>query len=253
MATGPAGEVTHVSDHGGEDYLDVLARIHTVLKPRTYLEMGTWTGNSLKLATCKSIAVDPHFQIASDVIGGKPECHFFQMVGDAFFRSHSPRQIFGETTDLAFLDSMHLFEFVLRDFINIEPHCARNSIIALHDCLPTDVHIASRTNDPAERERLSSTHPGWWTGDVCKMLPILRKFRPDLTVVSLDAQPTGLVLITGLYPESRVLRDRYYDIVQEFNAMTLLDYGVQKHLSEAGIVHTRRFERPQDFGPIFWL
>jgi hypothetical protein len=252
MTMEPGSEGTSIPDHKGEEYLEVLARIHTVLQPRTYVEVGTWTGNSLQLASCRAIAVDPHFQITSDVIGTKPECHFYQMGGDAFFRVHSPRQIFGEPVDLAFLDGMHLFEFVLRDFINIEVQCSRNSIIALHDCLPTDVYITSRTNDPAERARLS-TRPGWWTGDVWKMLPILRTFRPDLTIVCLNAFPTGLVLITGLYPESRTLRDRYYEIVQQYRQVSLSEYGFAKFLSEAPLAETTRFRTIQDFGPTFWL
>lgn len=244
--------VTHLPDHQGEDYLDVMGRIHAVLHPRTYFEVGTWTGNSLKLANCRSIAIDPHFQITTDVVGRKPECHLFQMPSDEFFKYHSPKAVFGDTVDFAFLDGMHLFECVLRDFINIESNCSRNSIIALHDCLPPDAYIASRKNDLDEQKKLS-TKPGWWTGDVWKILPVLRKYRPDLVMVCLDAPPTGLVLVTGLYPESRILRDKYFDIVREFEAVSLLDYGLAKLHAEAAVQSTRKLQAIEEFGPIFWL
>jgi hypothetical protein len=244
-------EPTHVPDHAGEDYLNVLERVHDVLRPRTYLEIGTWTGNSLQLANCPAIAIDPRFQITSDVIGKKPQCSFFQKSSDAFFRDHSPRQILGDQLDLVFLDGMHFFEFLLRDFTNVEPHCARNSIVIMHDCIPTDVYIAGRVKSE-ESQRLS-TKPGWWAGDVWKMLLILRKYRPDLTVVCVDAPPTGLVLITGLYPDSRILRDRYQDIVAEFNDLTLAEYGLQAFLSHLNIGSTRSLSGLHGFGPTFWL
>jgi hypothetical protein len=46
----------------------------------------------------------------------------------------------------------------------------------------------------ARRRRRS----GSWTGDVWKLLPILRARRPDLTLLCLNAHTTGLLLIAGL-------------------------------------------------------
>ncbi|MEJ1978106.1 MAG: hypothetical protein WDN49_20310 [Acetobacteraceae bacterium] len=43
----------------GEYYINVLEKIHTLLKPENYLEVGTHEGNSLRLSRCASIAVDP--------------------------------------------------------------------------------------------------------------------------------------------------------------------------------------------------
>jgi predicted O-methyltransferase YrrM len=243
---------TAVPDHAGEDYHEVLRRIHHVLKPKTYLEVGTSTGNSLALAECPSIAIDPSFAVTANVIGKKTQCHFFQMGSDEFFRAHSPQTFLGNTIDLAFLDGMHLFEYLLRDFTNIERHCTRNSIIALHDCIPTDAYITERTNDPAARE-LVSTRPGWWTGDVWKVVLILQKYRPDLTIVCVDAPPTGLVLITNLYPDSRILRDRYQELCTEFGPLSLPDYGLHRFLADLNIVSTRQFTNRQSFGPHFWL
>lgn len=251
MSTDPEA-ATHVPDHSGENYQDVLARIHSVLKPRTYLEVGTWTGNSLKHSRARSIAVDPGFKISSDIMSGKPECHLFQSGSDEFFKRHSPRDILGDTVDFAFLDGMHLFEYALRDFINVENNCAANSIVAMHDCLPTDAYIATRTNGSPEQEKLS-TKPGWWAGDVWKILPILRKYRPDLVMVCLDAPPTGLVLLTGLHPESHILRDHYNEIVQEFGKIDLLRYGIQRLHSEFAPRATRTLQTLSQFGPTFWL
>ena len=46
--------------------------------------------------------------------------------------------------DFAFIDGMHLFEFALRDFMNLERHCTPQSVIMVHDCYPTEREHAER-------------------------------------------------------------------------------------------------------------
>jgi hypothetical protein len=60
--------------------------------------------------------------------------------------------------DLVFIDGMQLFEFALRDLINVERHAAPQTLVAIDDiypCHPTQ----------AERQRRS----GAWTGDIWKV------------------------------------------------------------------------------------
>lgn len=205
---------------GGTFYVDVLREIHEKLKPTSYFEIGTLNGETLKLARCKSVAVDPAFQIQSDVIGEKPACNLYQSTSDAFFARNDVEKILGERIAFAFLDGMHLFEFLLRDFINTEKHCWPNSIIALHDCVPLNAEMASRErimDGPDERYR------NWWTGDVWKVVRILRAYRPDLRVAVFDAPPTGLVLVTGLDPTSDVLGRAYPEIIRQYRDLSLTD------------------------------
>jgi hypothetical protein len=199
----------------GEHYLSCLTQFHDLLRPRTYLEIGTFRGDSLKLAQCAAIAVDPEFQLQSLPIKSTPALCLFQMSSDKFFKSYDPRAILGAPIDLAFLDGMHLIECLLRDFIHTESVCHKQSVIILHDCVPLDLHMATRNMNDLKRRNLSA-HPYWWTGDVWKMLPILWRYRPDLKIEVFNAQPTGLAVIRGLDSESRVLADHYDEIVQEF-------------------------------------
>jgi hypothetical protein len=78
---------------------------------------------------------------------------------------------------------MHHVENALRDFMNVERHSRRSSVIVFDDMLPRDV-------DEAARDR----HTTFWTGDVHKLVTALRRYRPDLTVVEVDSAPTGVAV-----------------------------------------------------------
>jgi hypothetical protein len=56
---------------------------------------------------------------------------------------------------------------------------------------------------------------------VWNLLPILREYRPRLRLHELDCPPPGLFAITRLDPASRVVADRYYEIVDQHAASVL--------------------------------
>ena len=96
------------------------------------------------------------------------------MTSDKFFADVDLQAVLRNRIDVAFLDGMHNFEYLLRDFINVERFCHQKSLILMHDCLPTVPGIAARDRPANE---LSA-----WSGDVWKLLPILRKYRPNVLV-----------------------------------------------------------------------
>jgi hypothetical protein len=173
------------------------------------------------------------------------------MSSDRFFAQFHVKDILGGPIDLAFLDGMHLFEFLLRDFINLEKSCRQNSIICLHDCIPSDVHMTVR--DEADPLRTRSHHPGWWTGDVWKVAAILKKYRPDLKMYPLNAVPTGLILITNLAPASRLLRDNYFSLIEEFRGQDLARYNIRRYIDSLQIMDTAAFQKTTDIAKYVWL
>ena len=192
----------------GEDFLAHLRRFHETLRPRTYLEIGVDAGRTLCLAKPPTVAigVDP-----ASPQGGAFEAptKLFALESDAFFAEKNVAREFGHpVVDLAFVDGLHLFEQALKDFFHVERHAASESVVLLHDCLPLDAATASR-------ERMT----GFWTGDVWKIVPILRRFRPDLTVFVIPAYPTGLAVVTRLDPASRLLEERFPAIVEEYGPL----------------------------------
>jgi len=184
-------------------YLTFLGGIHKKLQPQTYLEIGVRNGDSLALSRTRSIGIDPAFQVKSEIAC---EVSLFRSTSDDYFaRADVLKPFGGERIGYSFIDGMHLFEYALRDFINVEKHSHWTTAIVLDDMLP-------RSNDEAARDR----HTRAWTGDVYKMIPVLERYRPDLVLLRIDTQPTGLLLILGADPTSTVLSDNYEKIIAEY-------------------------------------
>jgi len=86
--------------------------------------------------------------------------------------------------------------------MNVERLCSTGSVIVLDDMLP---------RDDAEAARIQI--PGFWAGDVFKVVEVLRERRPDLVVVPVNTDPTGVVVVMGLDPASTRLGDIYDEVL----------------------------------------
>ncbi|MSQ55730.1 MAG: class I SAM-dependent methyltransferase [Betaproteobacteria bacterium] len=185
----------------GMYYTEILARIHQVLRPRTYVEIGVFEGKSMALAGPETdvIGIDPAPQAA---VEQGPRRRIVAMTSDAYFAAHDlAAELGGRPVELALIDGMHLCEFALRDFANLERYCAPGATILIHDVYPLDEASSSR-----ERET------SFWTGDTWRALLALRKYRPDLSVQTLASPPFGLAVVRRLDPASRVLAERMAEI-----------------------------------------
>jgi hypothetical protein len=178
----------------GPPYREVLTRMHRLLAPETYLEIGVDTGATLALASSASLAVgvDP----AAGRVERRPaNARLYAMESDTFFEHESQQSVFGgRAVDLTFIDGMHRFENALRDFAHAERWSSKGSTIVLHDCLP----VAPAAALP-ERASL------FWVGDVWKIVEVLLECRSELQVAVVPTSPSGLVVVRGLDPESTVL------------------------------------------------
>lgn len=223
--------------HRGRNYVEVLAETHAFLRPSNYLEIGVNTGATLALARCVTIAVDPQFNIGTDVMNAKPRLHLFQQTSDAFFTRDDISGLLGGPLALGFLDGLHHAEVLLRDVMNAERYCDATSVLVLHDCIPVDTYMARRRQTDPEIQKQTPT-PRAWTGDVWKTLAALKRYRQDLRLTCLDAVPTGLVYVTGLDAQSTVISDRYADIVSEMDATELTADSLRAFVSSLDIVST---------------
>jgi len=233
----------------GIHYCDYLKQIHLVVKPLNYLEIGVETGATLAFAQGRAVAIDPKFQLQGNPIGARIETHLFQLESDAFFARYNLHTYFPEGVDFAFLDGMHHFEYLLRDFINTEKYCHKNTVIAMHDCYPVNTEMANRETN--YDRRLDPVTRIWWAGDVWKLLPILREFRPDIGVTVLDCPPTGLVLVRALDPTSHVLVDAHNEIIQKYQDVTLENFGIERFRSEFSTYDSRKVFEPRALKAFF--
>ena len=218
----------------GMDYLQFIPSLCAQREVNTYLEVGVQSGVHLaNLAVDTAFGVDPDFILNTDPTRGKRVLHLHRMTSDAFFRQHAEDVRRAGLFDFAFLDGLHLFEYLLRDFYNTESLSKPSSLITLHDCLPMDGEMIERVNNYAGRS--PGPYAAAWTGDVWKVVLILEEYRPDLSVVLTDCAPTGLVCVSGLDPNSTVLKDRYLDIVAKYKQMpndkdSLADFYAQRQI-----------------------
>lgn len=203
----------------GNSYLEVLKALHEYLKPNTYLEIGVAGGRSLALADAERIiGVDPAPNLAEN-----ERYKIYPKTSDLFFEEDAPQLFAQQKIDLAFIDGMHLFEFALRDFINIERYSHKEGYVAIHDILP-------RTFSEASRGRMTVN----WTGDVWRLIIALRKYRPDLNIIVLDSAPTGLAVVTNLNPDSNFLRENFEEIFKEIMEVKTLSFLEARDL----VMHT---------------
>jgi hypothetical protein len=175
---------------------DLLRGLHELLSPRTYLEVGVNEGASLTLSRARSIAVDPDFRVRNPL---RCDLDLVKAKSDEFFtRPDALAHFNGLPVDLAFIDGMHLSEFAVRDFINVERHLAPAGVTVFDDVLPRNALEAARV-------RLT----GAWAGDVYKAVEIIARNRPDLLVVLINTWPTGTAIVVGGDPSSDVLQQAY--------------------------------------------
>lgn len=183
------------------NYLDALKVVHEEVNPTSYVEIGCRFGDSLALASCKSIGIDPAMRIKVEL---NNNVTLFSENSDDFFEKKSIDDILGEKFHLSFVDGMHLAEYALRDFMNLEKQSASNSVVLFDDILP-------KRTEYAFREPVTNA----WCGDVYKVIRILKKYRPDLSISVFDVSVKGLGIVTNLDASSTVLQDNLEQIEKD--------------------------------------
>jgi hypothetical protein len=194
----------------GPAYYRVLKWIHDFLEPANYVEIGIQRGVSLHQArqdTPRIIGIDPSPNLLPGIAQQAPTANaqIYELTSDDFFQRYDLTELLGGPVVLAFIDGLHLFEQVLRDFVNLEKHSDGRTVILLHDCIPFNEETASR-------ERTTE----FYCGDVWKAPLALRRLRPKLKMVTVRTAPTGLCLVTGLNNGDRQLEDAFPEIEREY-------------------------------------
>jgi hypothetical protein len=194
------------------DHTDFLRFFKSSIGVETYFEIGVQAGVTLFLEPMPKlvIGVDPAFHVVTP-IKSSCRCALFRQTSDSFFDDGCFPTVSPDPVDLTFVDGLHWSEFALRDVRNSERISHKKSIILVHDIAPQNAAIAGREECPVA-----------WMGDVFKIIPALRKFRPDLSVVCVGDVPyAGMGVIWNLNPTDTTLFDRYDEVL---SFMTTIEY-----------------------------
>ncbi|WMW80616.1 class I SAM-dependent methyltransferase [Undibacterium cyanobacteriorum] len=197
----------------GPGYYEWLQWFHLFVQPKLYLEIGVESGKALANARPPTLAigVDPALRINHEF---SARTKLFQQTSDSFFAEPHLKEIFeDQKLDMAFIDGLHTFDQALQDFINVEKHAHRDTVVLFHDVLPV-------IPETADRER----HTMFWIGDTWKVMLILKKYRPDLKLFNIPTASSGLGVAVHLDPNSTILAERYEEIVAEAMQFDLNDH-----------------------------
>ena len=197
----PLGNEAEEALHGSFDKHEALSQLHEILEPNLYMEIGVQTGKSLRLAKCKALGIDP-MPMLNEPLSINMEV--IEQTSDAFFETYAKKTL-SEPLDFVFIDGMHLFEYALRDFMNVERYSSNKTTVVVDDIYPG--HESQAARDRKTRA---------WTGDVWKLLAILTEYRGDLKITTLDIHPTGLMVVQNLDNKNSVLQENYDEIVEKY-------------------------------------
>ena len=119
--------------------LQFLRQLHTVVEPRFYLEIGVRDGWSLHRVSCPAIGIDP----LPNEFTVKPQHTIHRSLSTDFFADDACVADLGPL-DLVYIDGMHLIENVYEDFVNVERHAHRCSVLLVDDIFPNHPMQARR-------------------------------------------------------------------------------------------------------------
>jgi hypothetical protein len=195
---------------------EVINGLLSLFPAPTYLEVGVDAGVTFfAIEAPVKVAVDPHFKFPLPEPGSLPgDVTFFPLESDRYFAGGIDRKF-----DVAFLDGLHSFEQILKDFINAVDVRSPGGIIVIDDVIPSSYHAALPTLDlnVQFRTRLGISD-GSWMGDVYRIVPFIDTFYPQFSYATVLENHGQMVL----WPKQRSLEDRQQRTVEE---IIRLDYA----------------------------
>lgn len=184
---------------------------------RRYLEIGVHTGATFRTVEMEDrTGVDPSF--AFDTGEHQNETtRLLEQTSDAFFAQEPASSQF----DVVFIDGLHTFEQVVRDFSNTVLHTHRRSAILLDDTVPNDVYSALTDMAATMRFReAAGIVDGSWHGDVFKALFYIHDFWPGLNYRTIVGPGNPQTLI---WRSSAWLRTPLYNNLEAISRLTFFD------------------------------
>lgn len=160
---------------------EFLKKLHDLIQPEMYLEIGVQFGHSLVLAehSREIVGIDPNPLLAYPM---PPNATIYNMTSSEYhaqqlWLTHSP-------VDMAFIDGSHLFEDAVDDYDLVLQKITPYTVVVFDDVLPRNQGEASRVQCPGD-----------WTGDVWRLHTYLSNRHAGQTkFILVDTFPTGVMV-----------------------------------------------------------
>ncbi|HMA52388.1 MAG TPA: class I SAM-dependent methyltransferase [Magnetospirillaceae bacterium] len=154
-----------------------INRLAAALNAHRYIEIGVHEGDTfLNVQIPHRTAVDP--QMGPGVGNAQSDSvRCSHQTSDMFFSQDT----LSEPYDIAFIDGLHVFEQVVRDFSNVILRTHGRSPILIDDTVPNDV-FSSLPNEAAATtfRQMAGLSGGAWHGDVFKTIYYIHDFWQSL-------------------------------------------------------------------------
>ena len=170
------------------------------LHAEKYLEIGVETGVTFHQINCpKKVAVDPFFRFDASSAGELNQhgsCDYHQISSDEFFQKLDRN---AESFDLVFIDGLHHYDQVMRDFAGSILFSHSKTVFLVDDVLPCDAFSALREQRQALelRHQYSNGYKGnAWHGDgylFVLMLPVYFPLYRFQTLMEPGANPQTVI------------------------------------------------------------
>lgn len=198
------------------------------LGSRRYLEIGVSSGATFRdVQVLERTGVDPAFAFDTNEIAGELT-RLVPQTSDEFFAVEPQFPPY----DIIFIDGLHTFEQVVRDFSNALLRSHRHSVLILDDTVPNDVYSAIPDHRATFRYRKAAgIEDGSWHGDVFKSVFYIHDFWPSLNyrTISGSGNPQTLVwrangmrrrpLFNNL---ERISRLTYFDLQEHIGVLQMV-------------------------------
>ncbi|MGB3514316.1 MAG: glycosyltransferase 61 family protein [Microcoleaceae cyanobacterium] len=156
---------------------DRLNKLASINQSSRYLEIGVSKGITFNAVNITNkVAVDPQFRLNKNKYATE-KVVFLEVSSDEFFRSYTEKF---KPFDLIYLDGLHTFEQIFRDFC-ASVACGHSKTIWLIDdtCPGSYAQAQASLNRCRQIQKFSGEKDGSWMGDVFKVVAAIHDFFPQ--------------------------------------------------------------------------
>ena len=198
---------------------EVVNEMTSLFPNPRYLEIGVANGETfLAVKADYKVAVDPRFNLDISSLGPETlDCQFIEVTSDEYFAARSKRD---KKFHVIYLDGLHTFEQILRDFTNALLFLEDDGIIVIDDVAPTSYAAGlPDEGDAVLIKKATNDSDNSWMGDVYKLVYFIDTFFPSMHLRTVSDNH-GQSVVWRSVSASRAFKARKYE---EIGAMNFVD------------------------------